>query len=531
MTDYIVVGGGSAGCVAAARLSEDPDVSVLLIEQGQRDWNPYLHIPVTYFKVYGSGAVRHYEVDPIAAQDDRPQTMIQANVLGGGSSVNGLVYIRGCPEDYDGWAAGGCPGWSYREVLPFFKRAEDNESLGGEAHGSGGPLGVSDQRYTHPLTKDWLKACQDAGMPYNPDFNSGTQAGCGLYQLTTRNGRRSSTVSYLRAAKNRRNLSIETGVTVLRILVEGGRAVGIEYVKKGRTAVARAEREVVVCAGAIGSPHLLLRSGIGPADHLRASDVPVVHDLPGVGENLQDHTIIYLMYDLNRANSFDRYKKLHWQAWAGLQYALFRSGPATSNVIEGGAFWFGQASDPLPDLQAFFFPGAGIEDGMESVPSGNGCGLAVGQSRPRSRGRVKLRSGDPLAPPSVNPNYFAERSDLVCLAEGVRIAQALMRQPAIARHIRCEHVPGRPLASQREREAFVKQKAQGAIHPVGTCKMGTDRMAVVDPQLRVHGIDGLRVADTSIMPAIPSGNLNAPAIMVGERVASFIRGNRGATAP
>ena len=526
MADYIVVGGGSAGCVVAGRLGEDPKASVLLLEQGGRDWHPYLHVPVTYSKLYQSGVLKRYELEPVAAQGGRTPLMVQANVLGGGSSVNGMVYIRGCPEDYDGWAANGCLGWSYDEVLPFFTRAEDNESLAGPAHGSGGPVGVSDQRYTHPLTKEWLKACQDAGMPYNPDFNSGRQAGCGLYQLTTRGGRRSSTAGYLRAARRRGNLEVGTGVTVLRILVEHGRAVGVEYLRGGRTMIARAEREVIVCAGGIGSPHLLLRSGIGPADDLRERGLAVVHALPGVGSNLQDHTIVYLLYDLNRTDSFDRYRKLHWQAWAGLQYALFRAGPATSNVIEGGAFWHGQSSDPLPDLQACFFPGVGVEDGMEGVPSGYGCSLAVGQSRPRSRGFVKLRSADPLAPPIVNPRHLADPYDVHCLAEGVRIAQELMRQPAIGRHIRAEHIPGRPLASADEREAFVRENTIGALHPSGGCKMGMDDMAVVDPQLRVHGIEGLRVADTSIMPSIPSGNLNAPAIMVGERAAAFICGNR-----
>ena len=525
MTDYIVVGGGSAGCVAAARLSEDRDTSVLLLEQGGGDRNIYLHVPVAYSKVYASDKLKHYGLSAGAGQQS---PMVQANVLGGGSSVNGMVYIRGCPEDYDGWAAGGCPGWSYDEVLPACRRAEDNDSLGGASHGAGGPLGVSSPRYTHPLTRVWLKACQDAGMPFNPDFNSGIQAGCGLYQLTTRDGRRSSTVGYLRRAQSRTNLTVKTRVKVLRILVEGGRAVGVEYLSRGRLVVARAEREVIVCAGGVGSPHLLLRSGIGPADQLRAHSMSVVHDLPGVGENLHDHTIIYMLYDLDGGDSFDKYRKLRWQAWAALQYGLFRSGPATSNVIEGGAFWFGQPDDLLPDLQACFFPGAAVEDGMEGVPSGRGCGLAVSQSRPRSRGTLKLGSADPLAAPIIDPRYFSDPYDLRCLAEGVRIGQDVMRQPVLARHIGREHSPGYRLDTRQEREAYVLQKAQGAYHACGACKMGSDDMAVVDPQLRVRGMDGLRVADTSIMPAIPSGNLNAPAIMIGERVADFIRANRPA---
>ena len=529
MVDYIVVGGGSAGCVIASRLSEDSDSSVLLLEKGSRDWNPYIHIPVTYFKVFTSKMLAQYQLEPTAAQNGQVQTMVQANVLGGGSSVNAMVYVRGCPEDYDAWASGGADGWSYREVLPFFMRAEDNDSLAGAAHGTGGPLGVSDQRFTHPMTKDWLKACQDMGMPLNPDFNSGTQQGCGLYQLTTRNGARSSAVSFLRQAKGRRNLVSKTGIQVLRILIERGRAVGVEYLEKGRTVVARADREVIVCSGAIGSPHLLLRSGIGPADQLKAHDVPVALDLPGVGENLRDHTLVYMTYQLNHSRSYDRYKKLRWQAWAGLQYGMFRSGPATSNIVEGGAFWYGQRGDPLPDLQYCFFPGAAMEHGMDSVPGDYGCTICVGQTRPRSRGTIRLRSGDPLAPPLIDPNYFADPYDLQSTVDGVRLGQDLMRQPAIAKHIARQHIP-EPLHTQHEFEEFVRRTAMGGTHPTGACKMGTDSMAVVDPQLRVHGIEGLRVADSSIMPSMPSGNTNAPSIMIGERAADFIRGNRFTTA-
>ena len=529
MADYIVVGGGSAGCVVASRLSEDPDATVLLLEKGASDWNPYIHVPVTYFKVFTSKLLAHYQLEPTAAQDGQVQTMVQANVLGGGSSVNAMVYVRGCPEDYDGWAAGGADGWSYRDVLPAFRKAEDNESLGGGAHASGGPLGVSDQRFTHPMTKDWLRACQDAGLPINSDFNSGEQRGCGLYQLTTRNGARSSTVSYLRRARGRRNLSVRTGVQVLRILVERGRAVGVEYLRGGKVTIVRAEREVIVCSGAIGSPHLLLRSGIGPADQLRAHGVPVAHDLSGVGENLRDHTLVYMTYEINHRDSYDKYKKPWWQAWAGLQYGVFRSGPATSNIVEGGAFWYGQNADPLPDLQYCFFPGAAMEHGMESLPGEFGCTLCVSQTRPRSRGTVRLRGADPLAPPAIDPNYFADRYDLQVTADGVKLGQELMQQPAIAAHVARQHAPA-PLRTRQEFEDYVRTAAMGATHPTGTCKMGTDPLAVVDPQLRVHGMEGLRVADSSIMPSLPSGNTNAPTIMIGERAATFIMGNRAGRA-
>jgi choline dehydrogenase len=527
MVDYIVVGGGSAGCATAGRLSEDAETSVLLLEQGPRDWNPYIHIPVTYFKTAKGNLLSRYPVDAVAGQDNVMPPMVQGHVLGGGSSVNAMVYIRGCPKDYDGWAAAGCQGWSYREVLPFFKRAEDNERFSNEAHGTGGPLGVSDQRYTHPLTKDWLKACQDIGIPYNDDFNSGSQAGCGLYQVTTRKGRRSSaSVAYLRPGKGRANLTVKTNMQVLRIIVEHGRAVGVDCTQKGRTVSFRAEREIIVCSGAIASPHLLLRSGIGPATHLREKGVPVVHDLPGVGRNLQDHADVNLLYELTKANSYDKYKKLHWQIWAGLEYGLFRGGPVTSNICEGGVFWYGNKADPLPDIQYHFLPGAGVEAGVDSVPGGNGCSLVIYQTRPRSRGFVELRNSDPMAPPVVNPGYLSDEYDVDCLIEGVKMGQDMMIQPAISRHIRREHLPGKPLRSRAEYEAFVRKEAKGALHPTGACKMGRDAMAVVDPQLRVHGLDGLRVADTSIMPSVPSGNTNAPAIMVGERVADFIRGNR-----
>ncbi len=523
MTDYIIVGGGSAGCVAASRLSEDRDASVLLLVQGGRDFNLYLHVPAAYSKLYKSDKLKHYQLDGSGNAASSLAPMVQANILGGGSSVNGLVYIRGCPEDYDGWNEMGCSGWSYQEVLPYFRRAEDNESLGGAAHGTGGPIGVSDQRYTHPLTKAWLRACHEAGIAPNADFNSGTQAGCGLYQLTTRHGHRSSAVAYLRARRRRRGLKVMSGVRVLRIIVERDRAVGVEYVRHGKVAIARADREVVLCAGAIGSPHLLLRSGIGPADHLRAQGIPVAHDLPGVGHNLHDHAIIYMLYDLHGGDSFDKYRNPAWQAWAALEYGLFRSGPATSNVIEGGAFWYGKDAGSLPDLQAFFFPGSAVEDGMEGVPSGRGCGLAVSQSRPRSRGTIMLRSSDPLAPPVIRPNYLSDPEDVRCLAEGVRIGQEVMSQPAMVRHIGQDSLSAQRLRSQADREGFVRQKAQGAYHPCGACKMGTDELSVVDPSLRVHGLRGLRVADTSIIPSIPSGNLNAPAIMIGERVADFVR--------
>ncbi|MCS0502833.1 GMC family oxidoreductase [Ancylobacter mangrovi] len=524
--DYIVVGGGSAGCTIAARLSEDVDASVVLFESGPSDSSPFIHMPVTYYKT--QRMLRRLQLEPLTHQFNMTPTTGQARVLGGGSSVNAMVYIRGCPEDYDRWEASGADGWSYREVLPYFRKAESNESLSGEAHGTEGPLSVSDQRYTSPLTKEWLKACQEAGLPYNTDFNSGRQAGCGLYQVTMRDGRRcSAAVAYLKPARGRANLTVLTGKPVVRILVEKGRAVGVEYRDGRERKVLRAGREVIVSAGAIGSPRLLLLSGIGPADDLKGVGVEVKQDLPGVGQNLQDHTDCFLIYDLNGPYSYDKYKKLRWQAVAGLEYALFRTGPVTSNVCEGGAFWWGDSADPLPDLQYHFLAGAGVEVGVDGTPSGNGCTLNVYGCRPRSRGTVSLRSADPSVPLKIDPHYLADPHDVEVLIEGVKKGEEIMSKPSIAKYIKASHKPSGPLRTHADYDEYVRRETQGALHLSGACKMGTDTMAVVDPQLRVHGVDGLRVADSSIMPFVVSGNLNGPTIMIGERAADFIRGNRG----
>jgi choline dehydrogenase-like flavoprotein len=527
LVDYIVVGGGSAGCATAARLSEKSDVSVLLLEQGPRDWNPYIHLPATYYKTAKSDLLTRYRTEPLVHQNNTTPEFVQGRVLGGGSSVNGMVYMRGCPEDYDRWAAEGAPGWAYRDVLPFFRKSEDNERFSGDVHGEGGPVAVSDQRQTHYLTKAWIKAAQDIGIPFNPDFNSGKQEGVGLYQVTMRDGLRcSASVAYLKPARSRSNLKVATGKKVTRIVIESGRAVGVEVVESGRSSTIRADREVIICSGAIGSPHLLLLSGVGPGDHLRKVGVEVKHDLPGVGQNLQDHMDMFLIYDLTGAHSYDKYKKLRWQIWAGLEYILFKTGPVTSNICEGGLFWYGDPTDPLPTLQYHFLPGAGVEEGAESAPSGNGCTVNVYHTRPYSRGTVTLKNNDLMSPPAVDPNYLSDIRDVEILAEGVRIGQEIMSQAALQKYVNKVHRPESILKTKEDRIRFVRETGQGALHPSGACKMGIDKMAVVDPQLRVHGIDGLRIADTSIMPRLISGNTNAPAMMIGERVAQFIKGNR-----
>jgi choline dehydrogenase len=528
MVDYIVVGGGSAGCVVAARLSEDPAVSVLLIEEGPSDRSPFIHMPVAFYKTAQGNLLARYpwDTNPGHLGPSNP-TMVQPRVLGGGSSVNAMVYIRGQKGDYDSWAVTAGSDWGYAETLRYFRKCENNNVFSNQYHGVDGPLAVSDQVYTHPLSKLWLQACQQAGLPWNSDFNGATQFGCGLYQINARNGRRSSAaVAYLKPARKRANLTIRTHCRALRIVVQERRAVGVEILERGRKTVLRAEREVIVSAGAINSPKLLLLSGIGPAEPMHKHGIGVIQDLPGVGQNLQDHIEVSLLSELNSALSYDRYKKWQWQLMAGLQYILFNSGPVTANIVEAGAFWKTRFSDSRPDAQYCFMPGAGIDEGVDGVPGGNGCTLNICQTRPKSVGYVALRSGNPLDLPQVKPNYLQEQVDVDTMAEAVQFGREIMHQPALARHIRREFVPLRPLASFKEAQSFVQREAHAALHPVGTCRIGEDDMAVVDSDLRVRGIGGLRVADNSVAPNLISGNTNSIAVMIGEKASDLIRGNR-----
>jgi choline dehydrogenase len=526
MTDYIVVGGGSAGCVVAARLTEDKDVAVTLLEDGPRDTSPFIHLPVTYYKTSQGNLVKRYPWEPPESYLGSPSpTMIQARILGGGSSVNGLVYVRGLPADYDSWQSSGATGWSYNDVLPYFRRCESNDRLSNESHGTSGPLAVSDQQFTHFLTKKWLQACQQSGLSYNHDFNSGVQDGCGLYQITTRNGRRSSTaVAYLRPARGRRNLTVRTNCRVLKVLLENGRAVGVAYEHKGRVRTLRAVREVILCAGTINSPKLLLLSGIGPADQLCAHGLTVACDLPGVGRNLQDHLEVSLLSELRGPVSYDKYKRWHWQAAAGLQYLLFGSGPAVSNLVEGAAFWRSSLARGQPDVQYCFLPGAGLEGGVDTVPNGNGFTMNVCPTRPDSVGSVELRSSDPMDFPLIKPNYLGCANDVERFIEAVEHAREILSQPAISGYVTREYVPDVPLRTREDYRQFVRRQAHAALHPVGTCRIGMDATAVVQPDLRVHGVPGLRVADASVMPNLCSGNTNAAAIMIGEKGSDHIRG-------
>lgn len=525
MPDYVIVGGGSAGCVLAARLSEDRDVTVALIEAGPRDTNFYIHVPVGFFRMTGGSLTWGYETVPGREIGGRRMVYPQARVLGGGSSINAQVFTRGCPQDYDGWASDeGCTGWSNDDVLPYFRRSESNDTYAGDQHGADGPLGVSLQT-PHPLSRVFVRAAQEAGLPFRADFNAGVQEGAGFYQTTTRNGRRSSTaVGYLRPAADRPNLQVRTGVAVNRVVVEGGVAIGVEIVENGHPALIRAEREVIVTAGAIGSPKLLMLSGIGPADDLRRLGLPVVHDQPGVGQNLQDHMDVDVLARLTGPHGIDRYKKAHWQLLAGLEYALFRTGPVASNIVEAGGFWWGDRAEATPDIQLHFLPGAGIEEGIGGVPGGNGCTLNSYHTRPRSRGSVTLRSSDPTVPPLIDPNAFAEPYDLDRAVDGIQISQTILSQPAFRSYVADLHLPGADVRSQNDYRAFARQHARSAYHPVGTCRMGGSDDSVVDPQLRLRGIDRLRICDSSVMPRLISSNTNAATVMIAEKAADLLRG-------
>ena len=527
--DYIIVGGGSAGCVLASRLSEDSAARVLLLEAGGRDWHPLFHMPVGFAKMTTGPHTWGFKTVPQTHANNREIPYAQARVIGGGSSINAEIFTRGHPVDYDRWAEEeGCPGWAFKDIQKYFLRSEGNTILAGDWHGTEGPLGVSNVPDPQPMTRAFVRSCQELGMPLNPDFNGPTHEGCGIYQTTTRDARRcSAAVGYLRPAMRRANLTVETGCQVRRIVFEGTRAAGVEYTNgKGRQS-ARAETEILVTAGAIGTPKIMMLSGVGPSAHLKDHGIGVVADLPGVGANLNDHFGIDIVAELKGHDSLDKYNKWHWAAWAGAQYYLFKSGPVTSNVVEGGAFWYANKAAQVPDLQFHFLAGAGAEAGVPSVPPGSsGITLNSYNARPKARGTVRLRSADPGDLPLVDPNFLGHPEDLGPSVEGVKISREIFSQPSLQKYIKRIRFPDDDVKSQSDFEAYARQYGRTSYHPTGTCKMGTDEMAVVDTELRVRGLDGIRICDSSVMPSLIGSNTNAPTIMIGEKASDLVRGNR-----
>ncbi len=529
--DYIIVGGGSSGCVLANRLTEGASARVLLLEAGGKDSHPLIHMPVGFAKMTTGPHTWGLVTAPQKHANNREIPYAQARVIGGGSSINAEVFTRGNPVDYDRWAnEEGADGWAFKDIQKYFLRSEGNTILSGDWHGTDGELGVSNIPDLQPMTRAFVQACQERGLPYNPDFNGSVQEGAGAYQTTTKDGRRcSAAVGYLRPAMKRPNLTVRTGAMVHRIVVEKGRATGVEYSDKSGTHTAHATSEVLLTSGAIGSPKMMMLSGLGPAAHLREHGIDVVQDLPGVGANLNDHFGIDIVAELTGHQSLDKYNKLHWMAWAGAQYYLFGSGPVTSNVVEGGAFWYADHDQPVPDLQFHFLAGAGAEAGVPSVPKGSsGITLNSYTVRPKSRGTVRLRSSRPEDLPVVDPNFLDHPDDLKTSVEGVKISREIFEQPSLRKHIRQIRFPDDSVRTQSDFEAYARQYGRTSYHPTCTCKMGADSdpMAVVDPQLRVRGVDGLRICDSSVMPSLIGSNTNAPTIMIGEKAADLVRGNR-----
>lgn len=525
--DYIIIGAGSAGCVLANRLSEDPTTRVLLLEAGSRDWNPMIHIPGGLGKLFGPGVNWRFKTVPQRHMNNREVWYPQGKTLGGSSSINAMIYIRCQAEDYDGWAALGNKGWSYRDVLPYFTRAEDNDRLVDEYHGTGGPLWVSDQIRPHAVSRAWVRACQQWGLAYNPDFNGETMAGTGFYQVTCRDGRRRSTaVSYLRPAQKRPNLTVRTGQRVLRIDVQNGRAVGVEVGSNGSRTLIRAEREVVLSAGAINSPRLLMLSGIGDADELAPLGIQPVHDVKGVGKNLHDHLNVNVHQATKRAITYDGHDRFPRAAWHGLRWLLFRDGPAAAVIVEGSGF-FTSKHATRPDMQIHIAPATVVKGGQERI-AGHGFTVNSTFLRPRSRGTLRLRSADPAHEPLIDPNYLDDPHDREMAITSIRTIREVLRQPAMAEFIAEERLPGPGAQSDEDILAYIRNYGCCDYHPVGTCKMGSDPMAVVDDELRVHGIEALRVIDSSVMPVLTSGNTNAPTIMIGEKGADLVRGIRSA---
>jgi len=527
--DYIVVGAGSAGCVLANRLTASGRHRVLLLEAGGRDSNIWIHIPLGYGKLFNDRRNNWlYSTEPEPDMDNRRLIQPRGKVLGGSSSINGLLYIRGQREDFDHWRQLGNTGWSFEDVLPYFRRSEDQELGADDLHGAGGPLAVSNVSEPHALCEAFIEAAQQAGYPRNDDFNGPTQEGAGYFQLTARNGRRCSTaVGYLREAKRRPNLKVVTGALASRILFSGRSAAGVEYRVGGTTHVAHANAEVIVSGGAFNSPQLLQLSGLGPAGLLQSHGIPVIADMPGVGADLQDHLQVRMQYRCTEPITMnDVINSWRHRMAAGLRYILFRKGLLTIGAGYAGGFFRTRPDIETPDVQVHFIIFSGDSAGATLHPF-PGFIASVCQLRPESRGFVHIKSADPGVPPAIRPRYLSSAFDCDTVVAGMKLLRGIMRQPAMRRYIAEERAPKPDCASDEDLLAFARATGSTVFHPTSTCRMGQDATAVVDERLRVRGIERLRVVDASIMPTLVSGNTNAAAVMIGEKGADMVLRDSG----
>ncbi|WNJ18538.1 GMC family oxidoreductase N-terminal domain-containing protein [Pontibacter sp. G13] len=517
--DYIIIGAGSAGCVLANRLSEDPSVHVLLIEAGKKDSKMEIQIPAAFSKLFHSEFDWGYQSTPSPFSGDRRHFLPRGKVLGGCSSVNAMIYIRGNALDYDHWFDLGNQGWSYEEMLPFFKKGEGHVDGEHPFHGGNGLLTVSHLRDPMPTSHAFISAGEELAIPINPDFNGNYQEGLGFYQVTQRKGKRcSASDAFLKPIRSRPNLKILTRKTVTRILIEEGTAVGVEYREKHHVQQVRCTREVLVSAGAYNSPQLLMLSGIGPADHLKSHGIEVTLDLPGVGQHLQDHYIVPMVFHNRDKRTLENAERLP----SLLNYLFWTEGPLSSNVAEAGGFIKTRKELPAPDIQFHFAPGYFFNHGLDRPKSGHGFSIGPTLLQPESIGSIQLQSADPLDAPLIDHNYLSDARDVETLKAGMKVAYEIAHSEAMSNFFDGYYLPNKHLESDRELDRHIRTQGQTLYHPTGTCKMGSDEMAVVDEQLRVHGVQHLRIVDASIMPQIVRGNTNAPTIAIAEKAAEMI---------